>query len=334
MFKLGSLCTALVGVTVIAFFVIRMAPGDPVMMRIGERGADPQQYSEAFHRLGLDRPLIQQYAVFVSHAVHGDFGISVASGREVASELLDRWPATIELGLAALLVALFVGIPAGTVAAVRRGTFLDQVLTAASLVGSSTPSFWLGLLLILVFSVTLNLAPVSGRLDTAFDVAKVTGFMTVDTLLPASRAQYGLLAFYSALRHLLLPTLTIAAIPIAVFSRLTRASMVEVLSEDYIRAARAWGLPATRILWVHALRNALLPVITVLGLYFLNVAVAGAILTEMIFGWPGIGSYIVSSINARDYPVIQGSIVVVGTLVVLTNAVVDALCRLADPRLR
>jgi dipeptide transport system permease protein len=334
MFRLSSLTSTLLGITLIAFFVIRMAPGDPVLMMIGERGADPQQYREAIARLSLDKPLARQYLSFLARAARGDFGNSTVSGREVSTELAARWPATLELGLAALLVAMLVGIPTGVVAAIRRDTALDRLLTAGSLVGSSTPSFWLGLLLILVFSVGLNVAPVSGRLDTAFDISKVTGFMLVDTLLPSARAEYGMLAFYSALHHLVLPTLTIAAIPVAVFARMTRASMLDVLSEDYIQAAHAKGLSAVRVIGLHALRNALLPIITVVGLFFLNVAIAGAILTETIFGWPGIGSYIVSSVYARDYPVIQGSILVIGVMVVLTNGATDLLSRLANPRMR
>jgi dipeptide transport system permease protein len=334
MAKLWALVSTLLGITLIAFFVIRVAPGDPVLMMIGERGADPQQYQDAVSRLGFDRPLAEQYFGFVARAVRGDLGTSVVSGREVASELMARWPATIELGLAALLVALLIGVPAGVAAAIHRGSLIDRVLTAGSLIGSSMPSFWLGLLMILIFSVGLDVAPVSGRLDIAFDVVPATGLMLVDTLLPAARAEYGLGAFYSALHHLMLPTLTIAAIPVAVFARMTRASMIEVLSEDYIQAAYAKGLTATRVIGLHALRNALMPIITVIGLFFLSVAIAGAILTETIFGWPGIGSYIVSSVYARDYPVIQGSILVIGVLVILTNGVVDLLYRVANPRMR
>lgn len=334
MFRLGSFASTLLGITLIAFFAIRLAPGDPVLMMIGERGADPQQYRAARGELGLDKPMARQYFNFVSRAVRGDFGTSTVSGREVSTELLARWPATIELGLAALFVALLVGIPVGILAAIRRDTALDRLLTTAALAASSTPSFWLGLLLILFFSVRLGVAPVSGRIDTAIDIQSVTGFMLFDTLTPSARAEYGLGALFSALHHLVLPTLTIAAIPVAVVARMTRASMIDVLSEDYIQAAHAKGLSAVRVIGLHALRNALLPIITVVGLLFLNVAIAGAILTETIFGWPGIGSYVVSSVHARDYPVIQGSILVIGVVVVLTNGAMDLLCRLVNPRMR
>ena len=334
MLRLGALASSLLGITLIAFFAIRLAPGDPVLMMIGERGADPHQYREARAELGLDEPVAQQYLSFISRALRGDFGTSIVSGHEVSTELLARWPATLEIALAALFVALLVGIPVGVLAAMRRDTLLDRLLTTGVLVGGSIPSFWLGLLLILIFSVGLDVAPVSGRIDTAFDIQRVTGFMLIDALTTSVRAEYGLAAFFSALHHLVLPTLTIAVIPIAVFARMTRASMIDVLSEDYIQAAHAKGLSAARVIGLHALRNALLPIITVVGLFFLNVAAAGAVLTETIYGWPGIGSYIVSSVYARDYPVIQGSILVIGVVVVLTNSAMDLLCRLANPRLR
>ncbi|WP_434632534.1 ABC transporter permease [Chromobacterium sp. CV08] len=334
MIKLGTLLCTLLGITLIAFFVIRLAPGNPVLLMIGERGADPRQYQEALHRLSLDRPLFEQYLGFVGRASGGDFGSSIVSGRSVKTELLARWPATIELGVAVILLSLLVGVPAGVVAAIRRHSVVDKLITVGSLIGYSMPVFWLGLVLILVFSEMLGVTPVSGRLDIAFDIRPATGFMLIDTLLPEATARYGLDAFVSALHHLLLPALTMAATPIAVFARMTRSSMSEVLGEDYIRTAHAKGLASPRIIWLHALRNALLPVITVGGLFFVSSAIAGAILTETIFGWPGVGSYIVNSVYARDYPVIQGSILLIGVLVILTNAGVDLLYRVANPRMR
>jgi dipeptide transport system permease protein len=334
MTRLGVLLCSVLGITLIAFFTIRMAPGDPVLLMIGERGASPEQYRDTTRRLGLDRPLAEQYGGFVGRALRGDLGTSIVSGRRVSAELLARWPASLELGIAANLLALLAGIPAGVLAAVNRNRMIDHVVTTVSLIGYSMPIFWLGLLLILFCSVQLGIAPVSGRLDVLYDVEPVTGFMTVDTLLPASSAQYGIAAFHSALWHLLLPALTMTAVPLAVVARMTRASLIDVLSEDYIRTARAKGLGEGRVIWLHAMRNALLPVITVGGLFFVNAAVAGAILTETVFGWPGIGSYIVGSVYARDYPVIQGAILLIGIVVIATNAAVDLLYRLADPRMR
>jgi dipeptide transport system permease protein len=332
--KLGGLLSTLLGVTLIAFFVIRAAPGDPVLLMAGERGADAGQYHATAARLGLDKPLVGQYLSFVARAGRGDLGTSIVSGRAVGAELLAHWPASIELGLAAILTAALIGISAGVAAAVHQNRPVDYLVTAGSLLGYSMPIFWLGLLLILVFSVALGVTPVSGRIDTLYDVKPVTGFMTVDTLLPAATSSYGLAAFRSALRHLLLPTLTMAAVPVAVFARMTRSSMVGVLSEDYVRFARSKGLSESRVIWLHAMRNALLPIITVGGLFFVSAAIAGAILTESVFAWPGVGRYIVSSVYARDYPVIQGGILLVGVLVTVVNLVIDQLYRAADPRMR
>lgn len=332
--RLGALLATLLGLTLVAFFLIRLAPGDPVSLMLGERGGDPQQLAQAQRALGLDQPLVHQYGAFVGRALHGDLGQSIVSGRPVAAELGERWPASIELVVAAIGLALAVGIPAGVCAAVRRGSVVDHLVNTVALVGYSMPVFWLGLLLILLLSVQLGLTPVSGRLGVEFDVAPVTGLMLVDALLPAVRERHGLAALGSALQHLLLPALTLAVMPMAVFARMTRTSMLEVLGEDFIRAAWARGLSRGRVIWVHALRNALLPVITVGGLFFVSAAVAGAILVESLFGWPGIGGYIVGSVQARDYPVIQGAIFMVGVLVLATNAAVEALYRAANPRLR
>lgn len=334
MAKFGEILCTLTGITLIAFFVIRLAAGDPVLLMIGERGADPLQYREMAALLELDKPLAEQYLGFVSRMFQGDLGTSVVSGRPVITELLERWPATIELGVTAVFTALLIGIAAGVTAAVNRNCRIDYLVTVGSLIGYSMPIFWLGLLLILTFSVALDITPVSGRLDIVYDVPSVTGLMTIDTLLPATTEQYGMKAFYDCLLHLMLPALTMAAVPIAVFARMTRSSMIEVLSEDYIRTARAKGLSEARVIWLHALRNALLPIITVSGLFLVNAAITGAIMTETIFGWPGMGSYIVNSVYARDYPVIQGSILLIGGLVIITNSMVDLLYRVANPRMR
>lgn len=330
---LGMLLT-LFGITLIAFFVIRLAPGDPVLLMIGERGADQTQYLQMTERLGLNQVLPLQYLHFVSNALLGDLGTSLVSGRRVLSELLSRWPATMELGCTAVAIALLIGVPAGVLAAVRRNTWFDRLVTVVSLVGYSMPIFWLGLVLILLVSVSLGWTPVSGRLGIEFEVPPRSGFLLVDSLFPDVLQAYGLAAFASTLHHLLLPALTMAAVPLAVFARITRSSMLSVLTEDYIRTARAKGLAERQVIWRHAVRNALLPIITVGGLFFVSAAIAGAILTESIFGWPGIGSYVVSSVNARDYPVIQGSILLIGALVIMINRMVDRLYRLVDPKMR
>ncbi|MFR0687898.1 ABC transporter permease [Enterobacterales bacterium AE_CKDN230030158-1A_HGKHYDSX7] len=332
--RLFSMLPTLLGITLIAFFVIRLAPGDPVLLMIGERGADSAQYQQMAERLGLNQPLPVQYLHFLVQALQGDLGTSIVSGNTVLDELIGRWPATIELGLIAVALALLVGVPAGVLAAIRRNSWLDRLVTVISLVGYSMPIFWLGLVLILGLSVTLGWTPVSGRLGIEYDVPARSGFLLLDTLFPEVLRAYGLAAFGSALQHLLLPALTMAAVPLAVFARVTRSSMLVVLGEDYIRTARAKGLSARQVIWKHALKNALLPVITVGGLFIVSAAIAGAILTESIFAWPGIGSYVISSVNARDYPAIQGSILLIGALVILVNASVDRVYSLADPKMR
>jgi dipeptide transport system permease protein len=238
------------------------------------------------------------------------------------------------LGILALLIAVVIGIPAGVIAAIKRNTAVDYLVMTGSVIGYSMPIFWWGLILIIFFSINLDLTPVSGRLDLIYDVEPVTGFMLIDTLMPSARKDYGFAAFYSVLAHLILPALTMATIPLAVFARMTRSSMLEVLSEDYIRTAKAKGLSFMRIIWFHAFRNVLTTVITIGGILFVSTVITGAILTETIFGWPGIGSYIVSSVYARDYPVIQASIILIGLFVVITNIVIDLLYRQVNPRLR
>ncbi|QZO15130.1 ABC transporter permease [Pseudoalteromonas piscicida] len=329
-----SLLVTLLGISFLAFFLIRLAPGDPVMLLIGERGADAEQYQAMVAQLGIDRPLFSQFLIFMGNAVTGDFGSSVVSRQPVLNELLARWPATIELGVSAMVIALLLGIPAGVIAALNRNKVVDFVVMAASLVGYSMPIFWWGLILILFFSIGLDLTPVSGRVNILYDIEPVTGFMLIDSLLPNVYQEYGFTAFLSALSHLILPAFAMATIPIAVFARMTRSSMLEVLGEDYIRTAKAKGLSHYRIIWIHALRNALIPIVTVGGILFITSVITGAILTETIFGWPGIGSYLVNSVYARDYPVIQGAILLIGVFVILTNSVIEQLYLIANPKMR
>lgn len=327
--RLLNLFPTLIGVTIIAFLLIRLVPGDPVMLLLGERGANPKVYQEMKKSLGLDQPLLIQYKNFVLNAAKGDLGTSLISKRKVSEEFLDRFGATLELGLAAMFFAVSLGVPIGIIAALRRNSFLDYFLMGTSLVGYSMPIFWWGIILILIFSVTLGLTPVSGRISVMFDVDRVTGFMLIDSLL----SEDGIEAFYSALKSLILPAVAMGTIPLAVTARMTRSSMLEVLGQDYIRTAKAKGITPRKIVFIHALRNALIPIITVLGLMFGSI-ITGAILTETIFSWPGIGKWIVASINARDYPVIQGGILVIATMVISINFIVDLLYAWANPRMR
>jgi dipeptide transport system permease protein len=269
----------------------------------------------------------------VTHALQGELGTSVVSKLPVSEEFWGRFPATLELGLIALILAVAVGIPLGILAAHKRNSAWDYLIMGGSLVGYSMPIFWWGLLLILFFSVYLGWTPVSGRIDVMYEIPTWTGFLLIDTWHTALPFDEKWNAFKSALSHLILPSIAMGTIPLAVIARMTRSSMLEVIGEDYIRTARAKGLSASRVTWVHALRNALIPVITVIGLMFGGI-LTGAILTETIFSWPGIGKWLVKSVTSRDYPVIQGGILIIACLVVTLNLFVELIYAFVNPRIR
>lgn len=327
--RLLVLIPTFVGISIVAFGLIRMVPGDPVLLLLGERGGNPELYAEMRANLGLDLPFWKQYLHFIWNALHGNFGNSIVSKIPVWEEFIARFPATLELSVVGLTWAVALGIPLGIIAAMKRNTFLDYGVMGVSLLGYSMPIFWWGLILILLFSVTLGWTPVSGRLSPMFDVPAVTGFLLIDAL----KSEAGWEAFWNALKHLILPSLVLGTIPLAVIARMTRSSLLEVLSEDYIRTAKAKGLHPIRVVSIHALRNALIPVITVIGLLF-GTLITGAILTETIFSWPGIGKWIVASVTSRDYPVIQGGILLIASLVVFVNLTVDFLYAIINPRIR
>ncbi|WKN23264.1 ABC transporter permease subunit [Azotobacter vinelandii] len=326
--RLGLLIPTFLGVTLLTFALIRLIPGDPVEVMMGERRLDPQMHAEAMHRLGLDRPLHEQYLSYLGQLARGDLGQSLRTRESVWNEFARLFPATVELALAALLLAGVLGLLAGTLAALKRGSIFDHGTMGLALTGYSMPIFWWALLLIMFFSVELGWTPVSGRLDLLYDVPPVTGFMLIDSLLSDERG-----AFLDALRHLILPAIVLGTIPLAVIARMTRSAMLEVLREDYIRAARARGLSPARLVFVHALRNALVPVLTVFGLQ-VGSLLSGAVLTETLFSWPGIGKWLIEAIGARDYPVVQNGILLIAALVILVNFVVDILYGLANPRIR
>src|SRR5450432_2647821 len=313
----------------VTFVAIRLVPGDPVEVRVGEHGISPQRLAEFRHELGLDLPVWKQFLAYAWQLLHGDFGTSVATQQKVLTEFLTLFPATIELSFFAMLFAILIGIPAGAVAAVKRGGFFDQALMTISLFGYSMPIFWWGLLLIMFVSVRLGLLPVSGRIDLInYSFDQPTGFMTIDALLSDQPG-----AFFDALRHLILPAIVLGTVPLAVIARMTRSSMLEVLSEDYVRTARAKGLSPARVIGVHALRNALLPVVTVIGLSVSGL-MAGAVLTETIFSWPGIGKWLIDSIIRRDYSALQGGIMLVSLVVIFVNLLVDLAYGAINPRIR
>jgi dipeptide transport system permease protein len=326
--RLGLLIPTFIGVSLVAFFFIRLLPGDPVLLLAGERGISPERYAELMHRFGFDLPLWKQFIYYFTDLLHGDFGTSISTKKPIFTEFFTLFPATLELSFCAVIFAVVLGVPAGVIAAVKRNSWFDHTAMATALVGYSMPIFWWALLLIIVFSGMLGWTPVSGRISLMFFFPKVTGFMLIDSLLSGKAG-----AFQSAVSHLILPTIVLGTIPLAVIARQTRSAMLEVLGEDYIRTAKAKGLSPFRVVAVHALRNALIPVITTIGLQ-IGVLMAGAILTETIFSWPGVGKWMVDSIFRRDYPAVQGGLVLIALIVMGVNLVVDMLYGLVNPKIR
>ncbi len=316
------------GITALTFFLIRLAPGDPILLLAGEHGVSAERYEELQHQFGFDRPLFIQFTDYLWQLLNGNLGTSVVTQTPVLEEFGNLFPATLELAVIAMIIATIIAIPAGVLAAVKRNTVIDHSITAVSLVGYSMPIFWWALLLILLFSVNLGWMPVAGRLNFIYDIQSVTGFMLIDTLLAGDQD-----AFFDALHHLVLPAIVLATIPLAVITRMTRSSMLEVLKQDYIRTARAKGLSEFSVIFKHALRNALIPVITVIGLQ-ISILMTGAILTETIFSWPGIGKWILEAVYRRDYPVVQGGVLLIAGLVILVNTAVDLLYVVINPALR
>lgn len=326
--RLSLIIPTFIGLTLAAFFLIRMVPGDPIETLAGERGIDPARHAQLLVEYGLDKPLLVQYGLYVKRVITGDLGHSIITSASVWTEFSSLFPATLELAFCAMVFALCIGLPAGIIAALRRNTIADHGVMGGALIGYSMPIFWWGLLLILLFSTILNWTPVNGRISALFYIEPVTGFMLIDTLLSGQEG-----AFSSAVSHLILPTIVLGTVPLAVIARMTRSSMLEVLGEDYIRTARAKGLPGFRIVVIHALRNALIPVVTVIGLQ-IGVLLTGAILTEYVFSWPGVGTWLLNAIQRRDYPVLQGGILLIGSLVMLVNLLVDLAYGFINPRIR
>ena len=313
----------------ITFVMIRLVPGDPVEARRGERGISPERHAELLKEMGLDRPVWEQFADYAGGILQGDFGTSIVSRTPVLEEFLKLFPATLELSICAMLFASLIGIPAGIFAAIKRGKAYDQALMGVALTGYSMPLFWWGLILILIMSNTLGLTPVSGRVNPIkFFYPPTTGFALIDSLLSGQKG-----AFTDVLHHLILPTIVLGTVPLAVIARMTRSAMLEVLEEDYVRTARAKGLSERRVIGLHALRNALIPVITSIGLQ-VGTLLAGAVLTETIFSWPGIGKWLVESISRRDYPALQGGILLISTVVIIVNLLVDLLYGVINPKVR
>ncbi len=326
--RLALIVPTLFGITVLAFGFIRVLPGDPVLLLAGERGLSPERYEALLKQFGYDQPLWRQYLDFLGGLMQGDLGISIITKKPVLSEFLALFPATLELAFCAMVFAVVIGLPAGVIAATKRGKLLDQAMMGTALIGYSMPIFWWGLLLIVVFSGMLGWTPVSGRMSLMYYFPTPTGFMLIDSLLSGEKG-----AFASAVRHLILPAIVLGTIPLAVIARQTRSAMLEVLGEDYVRTARAKGLSPMRVVGLHALRNALIPVITVIGLTT-GTLLAGAILTETIFSWPGVGKWMVDSIFRRDYPAVQGGLILIALVVMVVNLLVDVAYGFINPRIR
>ncbi len=326
--RLALIVPTFIGVTLLGFLLIHSIPGDAVEARVGERGISPERLAYFRHELGLDQPLWKQFVDYQGQLLRGDLGRSVVTQESVWTEFKTFFPATLELGVCALAFAIVVGLPLGVMAAVRRGSALDYGLIGLSVTGASMPIFWWGLMAVLIFSVALGWTPVSGRIDELFYVEPRTGFLLIDAWFSDEPG-----AFRSAVRHLILPAIVLGTVPLATIARMTRSAMLEVLGEDYVRTARAKGLAPGRVVIVHALRNALIPVVTVLGLQ-VGALLGGAILTETVFAWPGVGHWLVESVQRRDYNVLQGGTLLIAVLVMLVNLGVDVLYGVLNPRLR
>lgn len=318
----------MIGVAAVVFVIMRIIPGDPVDIIIGQGGAATQQELDLLRReFHLDRPLYEQLLLFLGDLSRGDLGVSFVKRRPVADILLEALPATIELAMASLLLSVLVGIPLGIYAAVRQSSIIDRISMAGAFLGISVPPFWLGIVLILLLSVRLGWFPTSGRLGYGVLLEPVTGFYLVDSLLTRNWA-----ALWDALRHLFLPAFTLSAGIMAVVARIMRSSMIEVLRENYITTARAKGLHERAVALRHAVRNALIPTVTVVGLQ-MGVLLGGNMVVETVFGWPGMGRLVVDAIFSRDYPVIQGGVMLYTFTFVVINLMVDILYTYLNPRI-
>lgn len=315
-------------ISLMSFSIIRLIPGDPVQHIIGERGASEERVAEIKKNLGLDQPVLIQFLKFTKNAIVGDFGESTVSKQPVLSEFKVLWPATVELAFVALLWSSIIGLALGMLAAVKRNSFWDYGAVSLSTLGFAMPIFWWGLIVIFFFSVKLGIFPVSGRIDVMFDVPYKTGFYFIDTLVSG---QWD--AFVSACKYIVLPAFVLGTVPLALIVRVARASIIDVAEEDYVRTARAKGLPYKQILFKHIFKNALPQILTSIGLA-MGQLLTGAILTETLFSWPGMGRWIIKSIEARDYPVVQAGVFYSMLIIIIVNWITDESVKVVSPKLR
>ena len=347
--RLLLLVPVLLGISIITFGMLRMIPGDPAMIMMGEH-ATPEEVAKFRHKMGLDKPIYVQYLRYMQDLLKMDLGRSIMTNRPVTQEISQRFPATFELTLGAMVFSTFFGVIAGIVAAYNHNSFLDVLIMFIALVGVSMPIFWLGLMLAYLFGFKLQWLPPSGRLTVGIELLPLAKAWALEEALKGHDALHALLDFFSGfyvldalltgnwralwdvIKHLILPSVALGSIPMAIIARMTRSSLLETLNEDYIRTARAKGLYERTVLFSHALRNALLPIVTVIGLQ-LGFLLGGAILTETIFSWPGLGRLVVNRILARDYPSVQGTVIVIASTFVFINLIVDISYAYLDPRI-
>ncbi|HHT09079.1 MAG TPA: ABC transporter permease [Candidatus Atribacteria bacterium] len=321
------LIPVLIGVSILIFVIVRLTPGDPARILAGEHATE--EYVQATReRWGLDKPMYVQYYIWFKSLLRGDLGRSITTHSPVVEEIFNRFPATLELSLFAMFLAIVIGILAGIISAIRQYHFFDYFSMTIALFGISMPVFWLGLMLMFVFGLWLDILPISGRINVMIPLQNITGLYVLDSILTLNFQALG-----SSLLHLILPSIALGTIPMAMIARITRSSMLEIIRQDFIRTERAKGLPERMVIFKHALKNALIPIITVIGMEF-GLLLGGAILTETVFAWPGLGRYTVDAVYARDYPAIQGSVLFIAFIFVLVNLITDVLYAYINPRIR
>ncbi len=326
--RLLQLLPVLFGVSLIVFVMMALTPGDPVAIMIGDQTVTPEQEAELRRGLGLDRPIVERFFIFLGNAVQGDFGQSFYHRRPVTDVIVERLPATIELSLVALIVALGTAIPLGVLAAIRKNSIFDRMATIGSLLGVSLPGFWFGILLIMLFAVNLQILPVSGRIGYSYEVPPITHLLLIDTLLHGNFRAFG-----NALSHIILPAITLGLPMTAILMRVTRTSMLEVLRQDYVTFADAKGLSRRRVLFRHALKNALIPTVSVAAIETGSL-LGGNMIVETVFGWPGLGRLVVESIFLRNYPLVQAAVLFYAVTYVMLNFFADILYTVLNPRVK
>ena len=325
--RLLALIPILIGVAVIVFLIVHLIPGDPAQTMLGERASD-EALAKLREDMGLNDPLPVQFWRYIKDLLRGDLGRSIMSNNPVSEELAQRFPATLELSFFAIFFAVFVGIPAGIFASINQNSWFDNLSMLIALMGVSMPIFWLGLMFIWLFAVELGWFPPSSRIGVGLDFTPITNLYVIDSII-----QLNFNALKDILHHLVLPAVALGTIPMAIIARMTRSSMLEVLRKDFIRTAYAKGLKRKVVIFKHALKNAMVPIITVVGLQF-GVLLGGAVMTETIFSWPGLGKYLVDAIYARDFPIVQGGILFFAGVFVIVNLIVDLSYALVDPRIQ